>query len=136
MQLDPSAFVADDELLEALGTRATPIACESERVLFRQGEHPAGLFILHSGQALLTMVSPLGEPILEFETGPGALLGLPGVVSDHPFTLTAIARAGAQVSFISHDQFKSFMQTFPLMAFKILQVLAAEVSAARRAIVP
>jgi CRP/FNR family transcriptional regulator, cyclic AMP receptor protein len=136
MQLDPSAFVADTELLEALARRATPITCESDRVLFRQGDHPVGLYILHSGKALLSMVSPSGEPILSFETGSGSLLGLPGVVSDQPFTLTAIARAGAEVGFLSHDQFKAFMQTFPLMAFKILQVLAAEVSAARRAIVP
>jgi hypothetical protein len=136
MKLDSSAFVADAELVEALSKRATPIVCDGDRVLFRQGDHPVGLYILQKGHALLSMTAPGGEPILQFETGPGSLLGLPGVVSDQAFTLTAIARGGAEVSFISRDQFKAFMQTFPLMAFKILQVLAAEVSAARRAIVP
>ncbi|HEX8712218.1 MAG TPA: cyclic nucleotide-binding domain-containing protein [Terracidiphilus sp.] len=135
MQLDPTAFIADAELIEALVKRATPIVCDSDRVLFRQGDHPVGLYILQSGQALLSMTAAEGEPILLFETGPGSLLGLPGVVSDQPFTLTAIARAGAEVNFISREQFKAFMQTYPLLAFKILQVLAAEVSAARRAIV-
>lgn len=135
MQLDPSAFVADADLLEALASRATPFSCAEERVLFRQGDHAVGLYILQTGKALLTMASPSGETILSFETGPGSLLGLPGVVSDQPFTLTAIAQTGAEVCFLSHDQFRTIMQTSPLIAFKILQVLAAEVSAARRAII-
>ncbi len=134
MQLDPTAFVADPELVKALSLRATPIACATDRVLFRQGDEPVGLYILQSGQAMLTMTAATGELILAFDTYSGSLLGLPGVVSGQSFTLTAVARAGAQVSFISLDQFKAFMQSFPLHAFKILQVLAAEVSAARRAI--
>lgn len=134
MQLDPTAFIADPELVEALARRATPIVCDSERVLFRQGDEPAGLYILQSGRATISMLSHTGEPVLMFETSSGSLLGLPGVVSGQPYTLTAIARPGAQVCFLSHDQFKAFMQSFPLMGFKILQVLAAEVSAARRAI--
>jgi CRP-like cAMP-binding protein len=134
MQLDPTAFVAEPELLGALTRRATPIICDCERVLFRQGDEPSGLYILQSGEAVLSMVSLDGEPVLSFEIGAGSLLGLPGLISGHAYTLTAIARPGAQVCFLSQDQFKAFMQSFPLMAFKILQVLAAEVSAARRAI--
>lgn len=134
MQLDPTAFVADLELIEALARRSTPIACDDDRVLFRQGEEPTGLFILQSGRAVLSMTSHAGEPVLSFETREGSLLGLPAVASGQPYTLTAVAYAGAQVCFVSQDQFKAFMQTYPLLAFKVLQVLAAEVSAARRAI--
>ena len=136
MQLDPTAFVADPELVEALTRRATPVDCKEDRVLFRQGDEPAGLFILQTGKAAVSMLSNAGETIASFETPKGSLLGLPGVISGQPYTLGAVARAGAQVCFISKDQFNSFMQTFPLYAFKILQVLAAEVSAARRAMVP
>ena len=134
MQLDPTAFVADAELVEALAQRATPIACNEDRILFRQGDEPSGLYVLQSGQAVLTMNSVNGDPVLAFEAIPRSLLGLPGVVSNQPYTLTAVACAGADVCFISCEQFKSFMQSYPLHAFKILQVLAAEVSAARRAI--
>jgi CRP-like cAMP-binding protein len=134
MMLDPTAFVADPELVDALARRATPIACDDDRVLFRQGDEPVGLHILQSGKAALSMTSADGEPIVAIETGAGSLLGLPGVVSCQPYSLTAVARAGAQVCFISNDQFKAFMQSYPSLAFKVLQVLAAEVSAARRAI--
>jgi CRP-like cAMP-binding protein len=64
----------------------------------------------------------------------GSLLGLPGLISGEPYTLTAIARNGARVSFVSRDDFTSLMQTNPLMALKMLEVLAAEVRSARHAL--
>jgi CRP-like cAMP-binding protein len=134
MQLDPSAFVADPELVQALEERATPIDCTADRVLFRQGECAVGLFLLRSGQAMVTMDSNSGQTIVAVQTSAGSLLGLPALVGSQPYSLTAIARAGSDVGFIAREEFDSFMQTSPPLAFKILQVLAAEVSAARRAI--
>ena len=132
--LDPTAFVADPELVEALTKKAVPLSCDTDRVLFRQGDSPAGLFILNGGEVTLSMSSPTGEVILSFQTTAGSLLGLPGLVSDQPYTLSAVAQAGAQISFLNRDYFTAFMNTDPILAFKVLQVLAAEVSAARRAI--
>lgn len=134
MMLDPTAFVADPELVEALSRQATPIVCDTDRVLFRQGDLPAGLYILHSGEAAVSMTGNSGETILSFQTAAGSLLGLPGLVSSQPYTLTAIAQAGAQISFIGREAFTAFMKANSVLAFKVLQVLAAEVSAARRAI--
>jgi CRP-like cAMP-binding protein len=134
MQLDPSAFVADPELVAALAKRATPVDCDVDRVLFQQGEMPAGIYILRKGRVTLSMNSTAGEVILSLQISAGSLMGLPGLLGDRPYTLTAVARAGAQVSFIPRAEFTGFMQSDPMVAFKVLQVLAAEVSAARRAI--
>lgn len=131
--MDPAAFVADPELVRALAKRSAPIDCKADRTLFRQGEIPAGIYILHNGQVTLSMNSLAGEAILSLQTTDGSLLGLPGLLGDQPYTLTAVARAGAQISFIERAEFNKFMQSDPLLAFKVLQVLAAEVSAARRA---
>jgi len=136
MHLDPSAFVADPELVQALKRRATPIDCATDRVLFSQGKPADGLYILEYGKATLTMDSLAGQSILSIETTAGSLLGLPALVGGQPYSLTAVARAGAQVSFVSRGAFTAFMQGYPMLAFKVLQVLAAEVSAARRAIAP
>ena len=133
MHLDPSAFVADSELVEALSRRAVSFVCDSDRVLFRQGETPNGIYLVQQGMATLSMAAASGERILEFDTTAGALLGLPGLVSNQPYTLTALARAGARIGFISNVNFAEFMKSSPSLGFKILQVLAAEVSAARRA---
>jgi CRP-like cAMP-binding protein len=134
VKLDPSAFVADPELIQALEKHSTAISCGKDRVLFNQGEIPAGLYILNQGETTLTMTSPTGEQLMSTQAPAGSLLGLPGLIGNEPYTLTAIARNGARLSFISRDEVTSLMRTDPLLALKMLQVLAAEVRSARRAL--
>ena len=134
MKLDPSAFAADPELVLALEKRSTPVVCATDRVLFCQGDAPAGLYILHKGEATLTMQSPAGRSILSVQAQTGSLLGLPGLVGNQPYTLGATALAGAQVGFIGREEFTAMMQSEPALALKVLAVLAAEVRSARRAI--
>jgi CRP-like cAMP-binding protein len=132
--LDPSAFVADPDLILTLEKGSKPISCSGDRVLFRQGEIPVGLYILNQGELTLTMTSPSGEPVMQMQASAGSLLGLPGLISGEPYTLTAIARNGACLSFVSRDDFTSLMQANPRMALKMLEVLAAEVRTARYAL--
>jgi CRP-like cAMP-binding protein len=134
MKLDPSAFVADPELIQALEKRSTTISCGGDRVLFRQGDVPAGLYVLDQGETTLTMASPAGDQVMSVQARANSLLGLPGLIGNEPYTLTAIARDGARLSFVTRDEFTSFMQTSPHLSLKILQVLAAEVRSARRAL--
>jgi len=134
VNLDPSAFVADPILIENLENRATPICCCEERVLFRQGDEPVGLYVLKSGPVTLTMKSPAGKEIVSIQAADGSLLGLPGLIGNEPYTLSAIAQSGAQLSFLTRDVFAELMRTDPTLALKVLQVLAAEVRSARRAI--
>jgi CRP-like cAMP-binding protein len=75
-----------------------------------------------------------GKPIVSVTVPEGSLLGLPGVLANQPYTLTGTAEAGAVVGFIPRDEFTSLMQNEPMMALKMLAVLAAEVRSARRAI--
>ena len=134
MPLDPTAFLADPELIRALSERATPIVCDTDRILFRQDDPASGLFILHEGEAKLSMDSEQGAPILSVEAKGGSLLGLPGLISNQPYSLTAVAQAGARVGFLARDEFTALMQSDPMLALKILQVLAAEVRSARMAL--
>ena len=133
MRFDPAAFVADPELLDALGRRAAPVTSGSNRVLFNQGEVPNGLYILGKGEASLTMCTPAGKKVVDVRAGAGSLLGLPGLVGNEPYTLTAVAQPGAEVTFVDRAEFTRMIQTSPMLAMKILQVLAAEVRSARRA---
>src|SRR5580658_10626072 len=100
MKLDPNAFVAAPELIAVLERKATLLDCASERVLFMQGDPAVGLYLLRSGSARLTMDSPEGKPIISVSVPEGSLLGLPGVLANQPYTLAAIAEAGAVVGFI------------------------------------
>ena len=134
MKLDPSAFVAAPELIQALEKRSTAISCGGDRVLFKQGDVPIGLYILHEGETTLTMASPKGEQVMQIQASAGSMLGLPGLIGNEPYTLTAVARAGARLGFVSRDDFTGLMQTDSLLALKILEVLAAEVRSARHAL--
>ncbi len=105
VKLDPTAFVAEPELLAALESHSASIQCNEERVLFLQGEAPAGVYILRSGSASLIMTAPTGEQIVDTPVLPGALLGLPGVIGNQPYTLTGIACKGAELGFVSTEDF-------------------------------
>lgn len=134
MQFDPNAFRADSELIRALNEHATPIVCDTDRILFQQDDPAAGLYILHEGEVTLSMASQNGQTILSVQARTGSLLGLPGLVSNQPYSLTAVAHAGARISFLGRAEFTALMQSNSTLAFKILQVLAAEVRSARHAL--
>ena len=134
MKLDASTFVADPGLITALQKRSVAVLCEESRILFLRGDPADGLYILNGGEVTLTMASEIADPIVSVRAIPGSLLGLPALVGNQPYTLTASAQAGARLSFITRESFNSLMQNDPLMALKVLQVLAAEVRSARNAI--
>ena len=134
VQLDPTAFLADPELIRALSEHATPIVCDTDRILFQQDDPAAGLYILHKGEATISMTSQQGQTVLSVAAKDGSLLGLPGLISNQPYSLTAVARAGARVSFLGRSEFTTLMESNPPLAFKILQILAAEVRSARNAL--
>ncbi|HTB97252.1 MAG TPA: Crp/Fnr family transcriptional regulator [Terracidiphilus sp.] len=134
MKLDSSAFVADQELLTALQKLTTPFVCSEDHVLFAQGEPSTGLYILHSGTGLLTMTSNDGEPIFHTPLSPGMLLGLPGAIGNQPYSLNAIVFQGAEVSYVSREDFAQLMLREPALSLHVLRVLAAEVRTARSAL--
>jgi CRP-like cAMP-binding protein len=129
-----SEFVAGKELTQELARLSTPVPCPGERVLFRQGDESVGIYIVSEGSAALTMQSASGEVVLRLEGGPGSVLGLPAVLAERPYSLTAVAHGGAQVGFLSREDFTAMMSKQSMFSLKVLQVLADQVHAARQAI--
>jgi CRP/FNR family transcriptional regulator, cyclic AMP receptor protein len=127
-----TAFVADPELLAELEKRARPIDLGENRVLFRQGDVPIGVFIVRKGTATLTDRVD-GQEVLRALAGPGSLLGVPAVIGAKPYSLTAEAMKDAEVSLLTFEYFVHLMHTEPNLAFLVLQVLAEEVRFAREA---
>ena len=122
MKLDPSAFVADPNLIQELEFHASPVYCGQDRVLFRQGDRPAGLYILDNGAATLTISAPQDGEAAFTQAFPGSVFGLPGLIFNESATLTVIARKGAQVSFVNRAEFNHLVQTNPRLS--LLHVLA------------
>ncbi len=134
MNLDASAFVADQELVQALTARAVPVDTATDRPLFHQGDAPTGLYILHGGEVLMSLHDQRGREVVSIPAQPDSLLGLPAVVGNTGYSLSAIAHKGASVSFLGKDEFSEMMMTHPQVGLMILRVLAAEVRTARMAL--
>lgn len=128
-----TAFVGDPELVAELEKLATPVKLASGRSLFRKGDAPTGVYIVKKGEVTLTTRSD-GDAVLSVRAGAGSLLGMPAVVGAQPYSLTAEAQEGAEVSLLSCEDFVHLMHTDPCLSFRVLQVLAAEVRFAREAI--
>ena len=128
------SFVADGDLIRALEQLSQPILCAEDRFLFSQGEDPIGLFILQSGEAVLTMHAESGNLVMCLRISAGSLLGLPGVIGNEPYTLTAMARKDSKVGFVTREDFEELLSAEPSLYPKVLQLLAAEVRAAREAL--
>jgi CRP-like cAMP-binding protein len=133
MTQESSAFAADPNLIQELEKRSQRMPVAGMRVLFRQGDDPTGLYIVHKGEATLTMRSG-DEIVMSVKACSGSLLGLPAVIGNEPYSLTAEASEGAELSFLSSAEFMKLMQSDPVLSLKLLQVLAAEVRAARKAL--
>jgi CRP-like cAMP-binding protein len=121
-----TAFVADPELIAQLEKQAKPVAAVPGRTLFRQGDAPAGVYLLKRGEVTLKTRSD-GDAVLNVRAGAGSLLGVPAVVGGKPYSLTAEVEAGAEVSMLSSEDFIHLMRTEPLLSFHVLRMLAEQV---------
>lgn len=126
-------FVADRALVQTL-ERSQPILCIKGCTLFKQGGNPTGPYILKSGEANLIMESIAGTAVMCVHAEAGSVLGLPGVIANEPYTMTALVHGGSEVRFVTPSDFEDMMREEPPLYPKVLEVLAAEVRAARRAL--
>jgi CRP-like cAMP-binding protein len=129
-----SSFVADSTLIQALEQRSVPLPCLRGLMLFRQGDLPIGLYIIRSGEAMLLLTDENGNEVAQFDVGAGSILGLPAVVANEPYSLSAMVRERSQVSFVEIAVFEELMREQPSLFPKVLEVLAAEVRSARNAL--
>jgi CRP-like cAMP-binding protein len=125
-----SAFEAHPELVAKLDKQARPVALRPDRLLFRRGDMPLGVYILKKGKARLTSQSD-GDAIQAIHAGPGSLFGLSAVIEAKPYSLTAEAMEGAELSLLTCEDFLHLMQIEPSLSFRALKVLAQEVRFAR-----
>jgi CRP-like cAMP-binding protein len=65
---------------------------------------------------------------------PGSVLGLPGVLSNKPYSLTARAVQPTELGFIRAEKLVALIRENPALGLQVLQLLSEEVRAARGAI--
>lgn len=90
------------------------------RVLFEEGELPAGVYILHSGKVTLSngVTARAGE-----------ILGLMAVISGRPHLSSAVAVSPCEVGFIERDEFRDLVDQSPAVWFTVLRQMSQDVNA-------
>ena len=128
-----SEILADTGLCTEIEKCSAPILKRAGETLFRQGEGPGYAFFVKTGEVALTMrVS--GGAVWGVRAKKGSLVGLPAVVGNEPYSMTARAIRDSQICQISRADFQRLMDQNPRFCCNVLQILAAEVHAARRAL--
>jgi len=127
-----SGFLTSKELLRGLPVE-TLVAFEKLQhkssypegyVLFNQNQAPDGLFLIHAGQAKISVVGHEGQP-LAFQTArAGNILGLSATVSGQPYVMSAETLCASEVGFIARDDFTQFLHSHPDFAFRVVELLS------------
>ena len=129
-----SSFVADSTLIQALELRSVSVPCLRGAILFRQGEIATGIYIIRTGEAILLLTDESGNDVAQFNVGAGSILGLPAIVANEPYSLSAMACGHSEVAFVGLAAFEELMREQPSLFPKVLEVLASEVRSARQAL--
>src|SRR3954469_13493146 len=104
-----SSFVADPRLIRALEQRSVSLPGWRGLMLFRQGELPTGLYIIRTGEATLLLKDDNGKEVTQFNVGAGSILGLPAIVANEPYSLSAMALPHSEISFVEIGVFEELM---------------------------
>jgi len=77
-----------DDVRSVLDTMASPITQPKNAVIFNQGDAPVGIYVIRKGSVRLTVKAGDSEVLMRVAQ-PGSVIGLPGVLSNKPYSLTA-----------------------------------------------
>ena len=99
------------------------------KILFREGEQPRGIYVVHSGEADLLFSAKAGSSKPLLVMGPGQLLGLSAVVSGRPHDASATARTPLVTGFIEKERFLALLDQLPALWFSVLQMLSSDINA-------
>jgi CRP/FNR family transcriptional regulator, cyclic AMP receptor protein len=112
-----------------LAERETLMRFGTGETLFREGEQPQGVYVVHSGTVHLLFAARNGPAKPLREAQPGQILGLSCVVTQRHHDCTAIAAEPCEVAFIERDDFLRALDDSPTVWFSVLRVLSSEVNA-------
>lgn len=123
--------IIDPDLVEKIICRSAEFIPQ-DGILFRQGKQADCLYFVKSGEANLTMQA--GDKEFRIRAGRGSLLGIPAIVGNHPYSMTAKVCWDAEIFRLSSVAFNDLIRTEPKMQQVVLLILAGEVRIARQAL--
>jgi len=99
-------------------------------MLFIEGQHPRGVFVLCTGKAKLSTSSAEGKTVITKICEPGDVLGLSAAISNRPYEVTAEMIEPGQANFITRDALLAFMREYGQVAVRVAEQLSRNYYAA------
>src|SRR5262252_3087402 len=102
---------------------------EAGEVLFRDGEQPRGVFILHAGTVDMVFSARNGMKKSLRTAQPGEIVGLSDAVSGVRHDCTATTRTRATIGFVPVEALQLRLQETPTLWLTVARFLSADVNA-------
>src|SRR5215467_3807628 len=109
--------------IQELAAITSPSSYPKGATLFVEGQAPRGVFILCSGRVKLSTTSADGKTLIVRIADPGEVLGLPAIVTEKPYELTAEVIEPTQANFISRQDFLNFLRQHGEVGLRVAQQL-------------
>jgi CRP/FNR family transcriptional regulator, cyclic AMP receptor protein len=93
-------------------------------MLFMEGQHARGVFVLCAGRVKLTTCSSDGKAMITQIAEAGEVLGLSAAVSDRPYEVTAETLSPCQVNFVRREDFLNFLSEHAEACLRVAQSLS------------
>lgn len=124
------------EDLKRLGTAMTPRQFPRAGVVLKEGDRPAGFFVISKGR--VEVVHGLGsESERQLATlGVGDFFGEMGLLDGHPCSASIRALEDTECLVLSRSDFLAELRQSPQMAVSMLPVLSARLRQAEKAVFP
>ena len=114
-----SGMRTETSTIDELLTRTELQRYSAGRVLFEEGEIPAGVYVLHSGEVALSN---------GVKARPGEILGLMAVISGRPHLSSAVAASPCEVGYIGANEFRDLVDRSPAVWFTVLRQMSQDVN--------
>ncbi len=101
---------------------------EPGEVVFGQGDKAHGVYLLYSGEVDLVFCTRNGQCKPLLVAGPGQIIGVSAVVTNHPHEFSVTAKSGCMLGFICRDAFLRALEANPSIWFSVLSVLSNDVN--------
>jgi CRP/FNR family transcriptional regulator len=124
--------IVSGDVRSVLDSMASSFTSSKNSVIFTQGDAPVGVYVIRKGSVRLTVKAGDSEILMRIAQ-PGSVLGLPGVLSNKPYSLTARATQNCELGFVTADKLIQVVRDNPTLGLQVLQLLSEEVRAARGA---
>ena len=125
-------YALDPELVARIIDQSVEVLPPEDGILYRQGEPPDNLYFVKCGEVMIMLAADQKDVV--FRVGAGSLIGIAAVVNNQPYAMTAKAASDAKLFKLSAERFTELFTKDRNMQQAVLQILAAEVRAARQAL--